>query len=118
MRTITDRGVAQTKYQPGDVVRIRSDLSRDTDYFNECSGRNDGGCDVVDDMIDQGGQFRTIRCIHDYENGIFRYELLEDEGHWSWTDEMFVGFSSPDEDDGDIIQQELNLTDFLKGGVK
>jgi hypothetical protein len=117
VRIIYDRGIAPTKYQPGDVVRIRPDLSRDTDYFNECSGRNDGGCDVVDDMIDQVGQFRTIWCINDY-GGIFRYKLLEDEGDRIWTDEMFVDFSSSDEDDGDIIQQELNLTDFLKGGVK
>ena len=63
------------KYKVGDKVIVRSDLEVNMDY---------GSQTFVREMSQYIGKVVTIS--ETYSN---RYNIKEDEGEWSWTDEMF-----------------------------
>ena len=78
------------RYKPGDKVVVRLDLSvDDTRYYMESGpkGENDFAY-VCYDMKKFCGQVVHIK---EYAYGD-RYFIKEDPDHYSWTDEMFVGF--------------------------
>lgn len=74
-----------TKFQIGDKVTVRSDLELNTTYGMEGNPYVDI---AVNEMVDFAGKTVTIKEV-DYHDGNLSYEIEEDKGAWSWTDEMF-----------------------------
>jgi hypothetical protein len=68
------------KYKVGDKVRVRKDLA--VDY---CYGRED----FVEEMKSFIGKIVTISKVIDEE-----YMILEDNGDYAWTEEMFEGLAN------------------------
>lgn len=63
------------KYQVGNKVKVRNDLTCHMEY----------GCRIVTkEMCDMKGKTVTIKEALDYY-----YLIEEDKGYWMWTDEMF-----------------------------
>lgn len=72
--------VADTKFKVGDKVRVRTDLTEEHSYFmDSCNFSNT----FVDEMSVFAGKLVTIAEARS------QYRILEDEGSWGWTDEMF-----------------------------
>ena len=65
------------KYKVGDKVRVRKDLVIDSSYGRE---------DFVEEMKSFIGKVVTISKVIDEE-----YLILEDDGDYAWTEEMFEG---------------------------
>lgn len=82
------------QYQPGDRVRVRSDLNCSTRYYmadHVCS-------DVVaDDMLKWRDSVVTISKIAPYG----KYRIEEDA--FNWTDEMFDGLAEPPVEIDDLV---------------
>ena len=91
--------VRMPKYNVGDLVRVRADLTLDKDYAME-DGRMDS---VVEDMVDLAGQIVTIT---DNSN---EYSIAE--SIWSFTDDMFDGFVGRDDGDEDDYDYWFELAD-------
>jgi hypothetical protein len=68
------------KYKVGDKVRVRKGLTVDS-----CYGRED----FVEEMKSFIGKIVTISKVIDEE-----YMILEDDGDYAWTDEMFEGLAN------------------------
>jgi len=70
------------EYKVGDVVKIRTDLTTDTEY---------GSNNCVEAMIKHCGEETTIARVIDYtRNGIgYEYCVEADGCAWQWTPEMF-----------------------------
>lgn len=67
------------KYKVGDKVRVRKDLVGYSSY---------GGCSFLREMESFIGKVVTIRKVIDEE-----YTILEDDGEYAWTEEMFEGLA-------------------------
>jgi hypothetical protein len=67
-------------YAVGDVVRI---VSERTTHFDE-----DGD---MDEWLEQDMTIRSVDRDIFYED--WNYKMAEDEGRWTWDEEMIVGFS-------------------------
>lgn len=78
------------RYKPGDKVIVRSDLSADeTKYYMKSGPKEENDfAYVCYEMKKFCGQVVHIK---EYAYGD-RYFIKEDPDHYSWTDEMFVGF--------------------------
>jgi len=74
-----------TKYQPGDQVVVRSDLSEHNLYYMENSATADT---FVDSMLDFAGKTVTIEGV----NSAGKYNIVGDG--FNWTDEMFEGLAN------------------------
>lgn len=74
------------KYKVGDKVKVQANLERRPGYYMA------GGCSnsVVTDMLCFHGKTVTIK--EAYDTG---YRICEDNGDWTWTDEMFSGLAQP-----------------------
>ena len=68
------------KYKVGDKVRVRKDL-----VIDSCYGRED----FVGEMKSFIGKIVTINRVMDEE-----YMILEDDGDYAWTEEMFEGLAN------------------------
>ena len=68
------------KYKVGDKVRVRKDLVIDSNYGRE---------DFVEEMKSFIGKVVTISKVIDEE-----YMILEDDGDYAWTEEMFEGLAN------------------------
>ena len=68
------------KYKVGDKVRVRKDLVIDSSYGRE---------DFVSEMKQFVGKIVTISKMIDEE-----YMILEDDGDYAWTEEMFEGLAN------------------------
>jgi len=68
------------KYKVGDKVRVRQDLVVDFNYGRE---------DFVGEMKSFIGKIVTISKVIDEE-----YMIVEDDGDYAWTEEMFEGFAN------------------------
>lgn len=68
------------KYKVGDKVRVRKDLVIDSNYGRE---------DFVEEMKSFIGKVVTISKVIDEE-----YMILEDDGDYAWTEEMFEGVAN------------------------
>jgi hypothetical protein len=68
------------KYKVGDKVRVKKDLVIDSSYGRE---------DFVEEMKSFIGKIVTISKVIDEE-----YMILEDDGDYAWTDEMFEGLAN------------------------
>ena len=81
------------KYKVGERVRVRSDLVND-DRIEYAMHDSDITNSVNSKMMTFLGKIVTIA---DYEWG--QYVIKEDDGIWSWTDEMFESKTAtlPDE---------------------
>lgn len=66
--------VKSEEYEVGDEVVIRKDLKLDVDY---------GADDIVEEMIPFLGKVVTVS-----EKIGVKYHIEEDDGRWSWTNEM------------------------------
>lgn len=75
-----------TKYQVGDKVIVRSDISLDAFYSMEDNLFSDI---IVEEMVALAGKTVTIGEIYKPYCDEFCYKILEDAGDWNWTDEMF-----------------------------
>lgn len=71
-----------TKYNIGDRVKVREDLVVHERYYME-----DGeiGDSFIADMAQLKGQIVTINAI----SPTGKYIIMEDNGAYNWTDEMF-----------------------------
>ena len=78
----------KTKYEAGDKVRVRADLTSGCKY-----SMLDGGCSliVMDDMVSFVGKEVTIK----QSLGKRGYLIKEDDYRFCWTDEMFERFIQP-----------------------
>ena len=78
------------KYKPGDVVRVRSDLTYNTDYYMRSGPKANTALIAVSNMAKLAGK---IVHISEYSaSGEYRVE--EDNEQWRWTDEMFEDSTS------------------------
>lgn len=73
-----------TKYQVGDKVKVRDDLSLGKNYYMTGGDVKD---DVVDEMMELRGRIVTIESV----TGSGKYRLKEDPKYWNWTDGMIAG---------------------------
>ena len=85
------------KYKVGDKVRVRENLSTEERY---------DGCWVVPSMTVFLGKTVTIRKVRENTN---RYEIEEDHGTWSWTEEMFEPVESENPADETNVSEEWVL---------
>lgn len=85
------------KYKVGDKVRVRENLSIEERY---------DGCWVVPSMTVFLGKTVTIRKVRENTN---RYEIEEDHGTWSWTEEMFEPVESENPADETNVSEEWVL---------
>lgn len=85
------------KYKVGDKVRVRENLSIEERY---------DGCWVVPSMTVFLGKTVTIRKVRENTN---RYEIEEDHGTWSWTEEMFEPLESENPADETNVSEEWVL---------
>lgn len=82
----TDDMFEETLYEIGDKVLVRSDFVKDkVDYYQYGSHHKNT---VVPEMMNLKGQVVTI-----IANGSYGYGIKEDDGEWTWTDEMFSGLA-------------------------
>ena len=96
-----------TKYCPGDIVRIREDLDEETIYPMDGF---EHGISANDKMVSLRGEFTTIKRVFQHGFCGFVYVLDIDRGAWSWTDAMFED-NQPTED---IAAEPLNdLYDWI-----
>lgn len=72
----------KTKYQPGDKVRVKSDLKVGESYYMDDKVSSD--C-FMKDMQRFSGKIVTIDSISSWKT----YEIKEDAFNYNWTDEMF-----------------------------
>ena len=72
----------KTKYQPGDKVRVKSDLKVGESYYMDDKVSSD--C-FMKDMQQFSGKIVTIDFISSWKT----YEIKEDDFNYNWTDEMF-----------------------------
>ena len=91
--------VRMPKYNVGDLVRVRADLTFGEEYAME-DGRTDS---VAPDMVDLAGQIVTIT------DNSKEYSIAESS--WFFTDEMFDGFVGRDDDDEDDYEYWFELAD-------
>ena len=79
---------SELKYKIGKAVRVRADLKVDTRYYMKSGYDPDlYPADynlATQEMVDRAGE---IVHILKYYGG--QYEIKEDKGRFSWTDEMF-----------------------------
>lgn len=73
------------KYQVGDVVTVRPDLSCDETYRMESGDWDEVKIGVKREMRDLAGMPVTIA-----RHFAGRYRIIEDDMEHFWTDEMFV----------------------------
>lgn len=78
------------KYKNGDKVRVKSiewyDKNKEADGSVNLVDTNDGDYNFVEPMSRYCGRIVTI-CGVDYVDRF--YDIVEDEGEYYWTDEMF-----------------------------
>lgn len=86
------------KYKVGDKVRVRKDLVIDSSYGRE---------DFVSEMKQFVGKIVTISKVIDEE-----YMILEDDGDYAWTEEMFEGLAN---EAPSIVKRINNKHDILNG---
>ena len=86
------------KYKVGDKVRVRKDL-----VIDSCYGRED----FVGEMKSFIGKVVTISKVIDEE-----YMILEDNGDYAWTEEMFEGLAN---EAPSITKRINNKHNILKG---
>lgn len=72
-----------SKYQVGDVVRVKN-------RFTECASH------FVEDMSNFFGEAVTISHVSPNTEG--RYNIAEDPGFWWWSDDCFEGLVEPETD--------------------
>jgi len=72
------------KHKVGDKVVVRKDLDLDKRYAMEHN--KDISNSITEKMVELAGKTVTIACKR---LSISQYLILEDEGEWDWTDEMF-----------------------------
>ena len=88
------------KYQVGDTVLIRDDLTDGRHYPSLRS--SDVG--VNGDMIDLGGSVATITYVYDD----MTYDIDLDHGRWTWVASMFEDrVETPDFSPGDMSVESL-----------
>ena len=85
------------RYEVGDKVRVREDLSIDKMY---------DGCHFTPSMTVFLGKTVTIRRVRENIN---RYEIEEDYGGWNWTDSMFEPLESENSTDETNVSDEWVL---------
>ncbi len=73
--------MARTKYEPGDVVYIRDDLTTSKTYCMTSGMAHDF---ATQKMCELKGEYVRINSI---END--KYRIVEDGGVYYWVDEMF-----------------------------
>jgi hypothetical protein len=86
------------KFKVGDKVRVKKDLVIDSSYGRE---------DFVEEMKSFIGKIVTISKVIDEE-----YMILEDDGDYAWTEEMFEGFAN---EAPSIAKRINNKHDILNG---
>jgi hypothetical protein len=86
------------KYKVGDKVRVKKDLVIDSSYGRE---------DFVEEMKSFIGKIVTISKVIDEE-----YMILEDDGDYAWTEEMFEGLAN---EAPSIVKRINNKHDILNG---
>jgi hypothetical protein len=86
------------KYKVGDKVRVKKDL-----VIDSCYGRED----FVEEMKSFIGKIVTISKVIDEE-----YMILEDDGDYAWTEEMFEGLAN---EAPSITKRINNKHDILNG---
>lgn len=75
-------------YQPGDTVRIRSDLETDKMYDSE---NGVPGTFATQSMLRYAGRTVTIKkAIQGASDDSWFYRIKEDGNEWWWCDGMFV----------------------------
>jgi len=79
-------GRRSVKYKVGDKVRIRSKEWIDAQPKSEDGAIELETNDIVPRMFEYAGKTATITKINEV---LCNYKLDIDDGHWSWTDEMF-----------------------------
>ena len=75
------------KYKIGDKVRVKDNLKVGKIYFMSNTTEFDS---VEQEMLKFKGKEVTISSCTDSE----KYYIKEDDGKWSWTDEMFSGLAT------------------------
>lgn len=102
-------------YQPGDTVRIRSDLEKDKMYDSENGA---SGTFATPSMLRYAGRTVTIRgAIQGASDDSWFYRIKEDGNEWWWCDGMF------DHHEKDFAVDESDWSGFFsdysqqKGGV-
>ena len=92
-------------YQAGDLVTVRPDL-HEIEYGNYTE--YSASCFATPEMVAMAGMTVTIdRVVPGITKDSYRYRVIEDPYNWSWTDDMFVGLAS-DEDNTQIAPFTLN----------
>ena len=74
-------------YQPGDTVRIRSDLEMDKMYDSENGA---SGTFATSSMLRYAGRTVTIERVYKGASDARFYKIEEDGNEWWWCDGMFV----------------------------
>lgn len=85
-----------TKYQPGDVVMVRNDLTPGKRYYMDNDPCTFDGATY--EMCEMAGRRCTIAEI----SASGEYLLRDDHGRFGWVDEMFSEPQMPDDVDIDI----------------
>lgn len=76
----TQEILTTAKYKVGDKVKIRTDLTEETQYgTNNCTGP----------MIKLKGQEAKITHVYKIGHDVYEYCIDIDDGHWFWTVQMF-----------------------------
>lgn len=75
----------ETKFKPGDKVRVKSDLvvSKEDEVYYSMENSTDSDI-ITEEMACMLGKECTIQSVN--SGG---YKLKEDTNYWNWTDEMF-----------------------------
>lgn len=73
------------KYKIGEAVRVRKDLSYDRRYYMQSGPDHHKSTNIV--TLEMNRLAGEIVHILKYYGG--QYEIKEDKGRFSWTDEMF-----------------------------
>ena len=87
------------KYQVGDTVLIRDDLT----YGRHYPSLRSSDVGVNGDMIDLGGSVATIT----WASGEGEYSIDLDNGRWTWVASMFEDYVASDFSPGDISVESL-----------
>lgn len=93
-----------TKYQVGDQVVVKSDLKPDwfTEYFMDGDTDCKNGVFFIEEMSHLAGQVVTITSADEDE-----YSIAEDDGQYTWVDELFEDFELKNISSSDIDESKL-----------
>lgn len=101
-------------FHVGDRVTVRDDIMVGEKFGS--NGEDKPTCNFVEDMEKFKGRKVTIAKTYKNSIGRFRYRIKEDNGFWSWADEMFQEYIYPDGGDFDASTAE-ELMSFLGSAV-